>query len=338
MHITFYRDPHGNFGDDLNEMLWPRVLPAELWTMEDVVLVGVGSLLNAPHFGKVETAGKRVFVLGTGAAYGALPEGWRDWNILAVRGPLTAALLDRPETAVTDGAALLATVPEAAPAAPRRDSILFMPHHRTLVNSHWPEVARRAGIEYVDPRWSTDQVFEAYGRAKLVIAEAMHGAIVADTLRIPWIPLVMSPEISVFKWRDWLSSVELPYRPHFLPPSARLETQRFERITAKLDGAGLAYADAQGVAMSDADLLADHAKRHGGGSPKIEATKAPPLLKAVAKRVISAFDGRYIDQAAVALKAAAAAEPFLSRDAVFADRLDRLVVARDRFVASALAG
>ena len=39
----------------------------------------------------------------------------------------------------------------------------------------------------------------------------MHGAIIADTLRIPWIPISTRPSINTFKWLDWCESMELEY-------------------------------------------------------------------------------------------------------------------------------
>lgn len=338
MEIVYYRDPHGNFGDDLNAAMWPRLLPPDVLAAPDAMLVGVGSLLNAPQFRKLETAGKRVFVLGTGAAYGRLPERFHDWTYLGVRGPLTAALIERPQASATDGAALLATLPDLAPAAPKRDAVLFMPHHRSLTNSRWPEAARQAGLEFVDPRWPVERTLQAYGRARLVVAEAMHAAIVADTLRIPWIPLIMSPEVSVFKWRDWLGSLELPYRPAVVPPSSLLEAQRFGRIRSALAAGGRAAADLDAVALSDEDLLADHAARYGEGGPKIGAARAPAGIKQMLRPLISAFDGPQTARAAKALKVAAAGEAFLSRDAVFADRLGRLEAARSALVDAVRAG
>jgi succinoglycan biosynthesis protein ExoV len=46
----------------------------------------------------------------------------------------------------------------------------------------------------------------------------MHGAIVADALRVPWVPIVTSPRILKLKWQDWCSSVNLPYQPDHLYP------------------------------------------------------------------------------------------------------------------------
>ena len=46
MHIVYYKDAVGNFGDDLNELIWPRVLPDDVRSAPDTVLVGIGSLLD----------------------------------------------------------------------------------------------------------------------------------------------------------------------------------------------------------------------------------------------------------------------------------------------------
>lgn len=324
MHIVYYRDPVGNFGDDLNELIWPRLIPEIDRAPADVVLVGIGSLLDADRFRDVATAGKRVFVLGSGAAYGRLPDGYRDWTYLAVRGPLTAKLIGRPATAVTDSAALLATLPDLTPEAAKRDAVLFMPHHRTLVNSHWRKAAERAGLEFVDPQWRPERILEAYGRARLVVTEAMHGAIVADTLRIPWIPVIISPEVSVFKWRDWLGSLGLPYRPVTLPPTARLEAYRYDRITRLTEADGLATT---GSIASDSDeeaLLADFRNRFAGEVKLIDSVPAAPGLKAAAKRVITLFDGPAINRAARALRNVAEGQPWLSADRIFEDKVDQL--------------
>ena len=44
----------------------------------------------------------------------------------------------------------------------------------------------------------------------------MHGAIVADALRIPWIPLKVMPDLLEFKWQDWCMSINVPYKPYTL--------------------------------------------------------------------------------------------------------------------------
>lgn len=46
----------------------------------------------------------------------------------------------------------------------------------------------------------------------------MHGAIVADALRVPWIPVAFGDTVLPFKWRDWLSTLDLPYEPALITP------------------------------------------------------------------------------------------------------------------------
>lgn len=327
MDIVYYEDAIGNFGDDLNVLIWPRVLPPDVREADDVVLVGIGSLLDEARFRGRQTGGRRVYVLGSGAAYGRLPDQWQDWTYLAVRGPLTAALIDRPEAAVTDSAALLATLPDLVPKAEEQGAILFMPHHRTLVNSRWSDAAAMAGLEFVDPQWSTERILAAYGRARLVVTEAMHGAIVADTLRIPWIPVLISPEVSIFKWRDWLGSLGMAYRPVQLPPTTRLEAFRYRRIGRITRATGRSVAEATMAHLSDAQLIADFHDRFRDEPDVIDSVAAPGGIKKLAKAVVSSWDGPVVASAALALARAAAGEPFLSRDTIFADRVEALQAA-----------
>src|ERR1019366_6854573 len=73
-----------------------------------------------------------------------------------------------------------------------------------------------------------------FASAKLVVAEAMHGAIVADTLRIPWIAVECSPEILPFKWVDWCQSMDLPYKPFQLLPTSAWDAMKRRRVAASL--------------------------------------------------------------------------------------------------------
>lgn len=338
MQIVYYKDPVGNFGDDLNALIWPRVLPDDVRAAPDTVMVGIGSLLDQARFRDVDTVGKRVFVMGSGAAYGRLPDDSARWTYCAVRGPLTATVVGHPEAAATDSAALLAGLPDLVPRAARPDEILFMPHHRTLVNSRWQAAAERAGMTFVDPQWKPDRILACYGRAKLVVTEAMHGAIVADTLRIPWIPVMISPEVSIFKWRDWASSVELDYCPVALPPTARLEAFRYDRISrlTKAGGRSVAQTDSAGVA--DAVLIADFQDRFRVEPPVIDSVAAPGAVKALLKTALTQFDGPRLKAASAALKSVAAGQSYLSKDAVFADRLARLDQAVLRMIEAVRAG
>jgi len=321
MQVIYYKSPSGNFGDDLNAVLWRQLLPPEAFAADDAVLLGIGSIFREDFLSQSATADKRVFVLGSGAGTGPLPAAWPDpgWNILAVRGPLTARVIGRPDSSVTDAAALLALTPEITPAAPDRRDVLFMPHYNSVPASRWPHICAELGFTFVDMRWSPEVVLRMLGSARLVITEAMHGAIVADTLRIPWIPLVCSPEIAAFKWVDWASSLDLPYEPVHIPPSSAWEAFRHRRLNASKG------FPSTGAGLSDADLIDEFQRTFGEAEAGIpEPSRSRKAAGWMLSKASTVFDRLFENRAAEALQAAAAGPQYLSGDRVLANRVGRL--------------
>ena len=84
----FYMRANTNFGDHLNEWLWPRLIPELLAREDDVRLIGIGSLLKAD----VQRIAGRKVVFGSGSGCGPPPpaDAMADWRFCAVRGPQTA--------------------------------------------------------------------------------------------------------------------------------------------------------------------------------------------------------------------------------------------------------
>jgi succinoglycan biosynthesis protein ExoV len=217
--VLRYVDDTGNFGDDVNDLLWPALLPEiRLRTVsnrstgsitgDDQILIGVGTILNE----RIPAVGRKL-VLGSGTGYLDLPSLDETYEVLAVRGPLTADALGLERSlAATDSAALLQDVDIDDQHLPAMD-VAFVPHHRSMACLPWDDVCERAGMRLVDPRQPPSDVINQLRSASLVLAEAMHGAIVADLYGIPWIPLRMSYLILDFKWRDWCASLDLDYRP-----------------------------------------------------------------------------------------------------------------------------
>ena len=221
MQIYHYqrRDHIANFGDELNTWLWQQFLPEALVQDDDSVLVGLGTLLNdllPERLGKT----RRVFIFSTGAGYeNKLKSIPPHWQLYCVRGPLTARRLKLPtDLAITDGAVLLRRVvpPRQSPS----HAVGFIPHvhHATFAGDQWKSICQALGFHYIDPRWSVEEVIGAIQDSQLLLAEAMHGAITADSLGVPWIPLTTSPRILSFKWQDWCTSIRQPYQPKYLPP------------------------------------------------------------------------------------------------------------------------
>jgi len=227
MNMFCFTDRHGsNFGDDLNRWMWNKVLDRPLDVEDGTLVLGIGTVIGRNIIPPMD----RYIVIGSGVGYDAPPEGFGgpQWRILSVRGPMTAMALGLPtELAIIDGAALLRLIPECEPLQEsQREGIAFMPHYESLHTGNWEQVCKMAGFEFLDPREDSEKTVQRIRKAKLIIADAMHAAIVADSLRVPWVPVVTSPQSSTFKWLDWTLSLDLPYRPVMLPASTWLESCR----------------------------------------------------------------------------------------------------------------
>ena len=341
MEIVYYKSDTGNFGDDLNEILWPALFPADVLDAPNVALVGIGSILSEQYAAQYKLADKSVFVLGTGAGYGRLPVDVARWKLLAVRGPLTGRLVARPELAATDAAALMATVPRLVRRAERQDEIMFMPHHRTTEGANWEAVARAAGLTYVDPAWSTDMIMERFAHAKLVVTEAMHGAIVADTMRIPWVPIGISYGLLPFKWMDWCLSLDLPYKPVWLPSSTSYEYVKRLRFLKNAKHLGLPTPKETATWDDPEALIADFHRRYGssgaGKSSSAPRRKSSPG-RARLRAALVATKWPHSEIAASALRKAAASRAYLSADSVLQRRVEQLQAATDTLIRDVRAG
>jgi succinoglycan biosynthesis protein ExoV len=338
MKLFYYVDPAGNFGDDLNGWMWDALLPGVLDKDDGTVMIGIGTLLGM----KLPPA-KKYIVFGTGTGY--LPVRSMDaangWEITAVRGPLTAAVLKLPaDRAVTDGAIFLSTFAEHAPVNEAdRKGILFMPHHHALKHGKWQAACAAAGIEFVDPHDDSKLTLHRLRHAKLVLADAMHAAIVADTIRVPWVPLSTSSNINSFKWLDWTQSMQVAYAPRTLPPSSPLA--RFDSFLGRVFGTGFHIED-----LSVESAISHYHKtlsaREGRWAPIFrrisnlamtlaKSASRSPLMKGQFRK----WEQEEIERAAQALREAAAGPAYLSEDSVFearsAEMVRRLEALKARF-------
>ena len=208
MKLYYYNDPLGNFGDDLNPWLWDKLLPDFFDESEAEWLVGIGTLLN--H--KLPKTGMK-YVLGSGFGYGTPPAIDDTFHFFSVRGPKTAEILGLDSSlALTDPAILTRTVFRAEKMSPGV-SFGFVPHQLSAHNFSWERICNYLGFKYLSVEWPVEKFLKNMTQCDVLLCEAMHGAIVADALRIPWIPVSGYDYIDSFKWQDWLSTVNLPYDP-----------------------------------------------------------------------------------------------------------------------------
>ena len=219
MKLYYFQRKEGNFGDDLNDWLWEKLIPNTFDSDEKKVFFGIGTIINDRIYDRAPNADK-IIVFGSGVGYGKtplanLPVVNSDWKIYCVRGPLSAEVLGiNAKLAITDGAVLIRKLFEF-PNTKRIYRFSYMPHvnqavkHRDVLT----KVCSQLGYGYIDPCWSREKVLSSLCQTETIITEAMHGAIVADALRIPWIPVKTNKSLFEFKWQDWCKSVGLSYQP-----------------------------------------------------------------------------------------------------------------------------
>lgn len=328
MRLFYYKSRSGNFGDDLNGWLWKRLAP-EVWSDDsETLFTGIGTIIGNPM-----PASKRIVVFSSGFGYSPIPADWNTsrWNVAAVRGPLTAKILNLPsDDAVADGALLLRTLPDfAVVPQSQRNGTIFVPHHAALRTPGWQEASDRAGIELLDPRRDSHDVIRRISSAKLVIADSMHAAIIADAMRVPWIPVATSNHISTFKWLDWAKSLEVIYEPTRLSaPSADLA---FESAGQPFYGEGhLISPPSVEVALEKMREAIKAASARGGDfirrRRKDYWTAAPRRARLVPgmRQIEKILDARLIDRSARQLSLAAERAGYLSETATLDAKIAEL--------------
>lgn len=229
MLLYFHKDPLCNFGDDLNPWLWPKIFPGlftgELYhdpkrrmqfSITDPLFIGIGTLLNT----HVPQENSKI-VFGSGVGYGVPPQLDERWEIICVRGPLTACKLGLPDDkAIVDPAILAPDYVQSrdfGSGYAKMESLAYMPHCGSARNADWVRLCHDAGIRYIDPQWPVEQVISAISCTSTLLTEALHGAILAEAFRIPWVPIRTSNTVLDFKWNDWCQSMGVDYRPQTLP-------------------------------------------------------------------------------------------------------------------------
>ncbi len=333
MKLHYFRSSHGNFGDDLNAWLWPELMPG-VWDdgRDGITFVGVGTILI-----RLVPQSRLKIVLGSGVGYSPLPASLHDgsWDFRAVRGPLSARAAGLPaETAVTDGAILLGAIEGLVkPESARTGGVAFIPHVSSTETGAWEEICARLGLTYVDPRRDYHDVFALIGNSRLVLTEAMHGAIVADTLRVPFVPLVTSREISSFKWMDWTLSMGLPYRPLRLPPSSMLDAARDRLVTAM--GHGHLHPAVLGPDPDDRAISGELLSRLGAATAREESpawqrvnknTKrvwrrlVKPATSSASRGALRGVEQRMLDKATEAVRKAVDAQSYLSHERIYGSK------------------
>lgn len=325
MKLYRWRD-RPNFGDELNDVLWPEYFGPSLREDDDVIFAAIGTVLS-PALGKDGA----VIVFGSGCGYDPLPDLGAHWRFYFVRGPLSAKLLRLDgRMAITDPAILLA---DKRPKVEPGRTISFIPHWETSLTPLWREACELAGIQYIDPLAPVPEICEQLASSALVIAEAMHGAIVADAFRVPWIPALTSGRFNLFKWQDWGSSLGVSPAIHALPQIGIADLLRTLLVDPDDNAAFIAAAG------STLDMRVEQTFRFKRlnrlyarllGKPtrswleyKVLERLGPELDQAL-PRIHRRIWSRRLESAAEALRSVSRRPSYLSSDVRFASALSRV--------------
>ncbi len=100
-----------------------------------------------------------------------------------------------------------------------------MPAGISATRGLWEEVCQIGNIQYIDPRNNVENIMKQLDQTRLLITEAMHGAIAAEAFRIPWISVYSGDHMNHNKWKDFCESLNLTYCPYQLPVTYRGNTE-----------------------------------------------------------------------------------------------------------------
>lgn len=245
MKYLYYKSSKGNFGDDLNGWLWPKLFGEE--DDSDLAFLGIGSILHSDSHILKQGTGLKKIIFGTGIKPSLRYANLKvddTFDIRFLRGPLSSYALGNQHPFITDAAYAIRALPDfqELQLTEKKYEVSLMPYFHSVNYYDWEKICQQLGYHYISPlsEKGVEFTLKEIAASKSIVTEAMHGAILADALRVPWHRFVFSTpsteggRISDFKWADWCLSIE-QYNPEasFIP---FLQKNAFSRLTKRLSG------------------------------------------------------------------------------------------------------
>jgi succinoglycan biosynthesis protein ExoV len=221
MKLIYYKADIGNFGDDLNKWLWPKIFGADFFDdSKETCFVGIGSILNENSnlMQSVQTYPNK-YIFGSGVrSINTNLKFDNSYNAIFYRGPFSALKMEgSADNFISDAAYAIAFTgfyKRIMLENKKRYEVSFIPYFRSESKVDWKKMCLSKGWNYISP---TDNNLELtlteIAQSRHIITEAMHGAILADAFRVPWkrvrfhAHINETEAVSEFKWNDWLSSI-----------------------------------------------------------------------------------------------------------------------------------
>ena len=213
LKLVYYKAPRGNVGDDLNAEIWPRLIGDVFDDTSATAFLGIGSILDGRH-----EEYERKIVFGSGArSQCSIPDITKGgWDVRFVRGPNTAKALGMSDSGWISDPAILAPIAYHNGRNPNSSVIRrigLVPYFET--DPVYAEmISNSIGAKCIHITHSPERFIAELTSCTHIIAEAMHGAILADAYRIPWIPCRITNHDNEkithnFKWSDWMMSLDV---------------------------------------------------------------------------------------------------------------------------------
>jgi succinoglycan biosynthesis protein ExoV len=240
------------------------------------LLIGIGSVLDANFNSDFFDHYKKKIVLGAGArgCNRLFDIERKDWDVRFVRGKNTTTVFGlAEEKAISDPAILITRfLPPESPllrkkqTRPQKPVLGLVPYWATSL-AFSEAIATINNMTLIPVYLTPERFFTLIASCDVVIVEAMHGAIIADSLGVPWIPCRMTNmkcegDTHGFKWSDWLDTLDLHPKFITVPVTARMPGESFRNditFAAKVrKSASIIRRAIQNVSwnLSDRDLLA----------------------------------------------------------------------------------
>ncbi|MGP1992282.1 polysaccharide pyruvyl transferase family protein [Zobellia laminariae] len=190
---------------------------------KDSYFLGIGSILTSenPHFEDIKD--KRKIVFGTGIRPSSTYNEFsldKTWSVKFLRGPLSSGYLGNKHEYISDAAYAVRQLAAFSDIqnTKKKYEISIMPYFHSVQYFDWEKIAKKLGYHLISPysEGGVEHTLREIAASKYLITEAMHGAILADILRVPWhrfvltTPYTEGERISDFKWNDWMGSIDIP--------------------------------------------------------------------------------------------------------------------------------
>lgn len=257
LRLFWYRKEQ-NFGDAISPTIVGHVARREVkWAPHgSCELYALGSLMKMirNHQSEPREAGRKPFVWGTGVMAGLADLGFvKNVRVALVRGPVSAALMQRDDRVFGDPGLLIADALGDAPA--REDVIGLVPHMNFADDPRFAEIAEKnPHIKLIDVRDpDAHKVVREIASCGHVISQSLHGLVTADAYGIPntWLDPLGIHGGAMLKFHDYAAGIERVM-------GSPIQVGEIEEIAARAAQGALPYAD--GIAAAKEALYASFPK------------------------------------------------------------------------------